>query len=232
MRPVEPADGVFAFAITAGLANDAQPLALSRALRRAVMARVQERMGQRATLPTFFTGHGSDGAPSRSGRHEHLAFVFDGPRQRLLIVAPHILERREASKTEHEQYLPALAESLGDLQELRAGTAGKLALLSGVVEHSDDPLFGRSPAWESVTPYCVTGHAKLGQAAAALEADLLTECRRAGLPRPRIEVSESFGKPDSGLFGRARLTFRAAIAGPLMLGRDRHFGGGLFAAAK
>jgi CRISPR-associated protein Csb2 len=39
------------------------------------------------------------------------------------------------------------------------------------------------------------------------------------------------GKSGMGLFGEMRLKFRAAVEGPLLLGRDRHFGGGLFAAA-
>jgi len=41
------------------------------------------------------------------------------------------------------------------------------------------------------------------------------------------EVSEV---SSDSLFGRAQLTFRTAVAGPLILGRDRHFGGGLFEA--
>jgi CRISPR-associated protein Csb2 len=81
-----------------------------------------------------------------------------------------------------------------------------------------------------VTPYRVTRHAKLRDAAAALEADILAECLREGFPPPRIEVAETLGKPGLGLFGRAQLTFRTAVAGPLILGRDRHFGGGLFEA--
>jgi CRISPR-associated protein Csb2 len=74
----------------------------------------------------------------------------------------------------------------------------------------------------------VTRHARLRDAAAALEADLLTECRRAGLPRPQIEIAKTFGKAGVGLFGLAKLRFHGATAGPVLLGRDRHFGGGLF----
>jgi CRISPR-associated protein Csb2 len=191
------------------------------------MARVQENMGERATLPAFFTGHATDGAPSRSGWHGHLAFAFDAPRKRLLIVAPHILERREASKNE-SQHLRTLEDALEDFRELRAGVAGKLALVSNAVDLSCDPLFTRSSTWESVTPYRVTRHAKFSDAAAALEGDLVAECRRAGLPRPLIEVAKTFAKPGVGLFGLAKLRFHGATAGPMLLGRDRHFGGGLF----
>jgi CRISPR-associated protein Csb2 len=230
MAPVRRIEGVFAFAIADGLKDQAEPLGLARALRRAVMARVQEKMGERATLPPFFTGHAANGAPSRSGRHEHLAFVFDAPQKRLLIVAPHIVERREASKREREN-LRMLEDALEDFRELRAGAAGRLSLLSCPFEMEDNPLFARSSTWESLTPYRVTRHAKLSHAAAALEADLLAECRRAGFPRPQIEVAKTFAKPGAGLFGLVTLKYRAAVAGPILLGRDRHFGGGLFVPA-
>ncbi|MGC2522768.1 MAG: type I-U CRISPR-associated protein Csb2 [Stellaceae bacterium] len=230
MAPVRDTSGVFAFAVMDALTK-AEPLGLTHALRRAVMACVQEKMGERATLPAFFTGHAPNGAPWRSGRHEHLAFVFDAPRKRLLIVAPHVLERREASKNEHEN-LRTLEETLKDFRELRSGAAGKLVLLSNAVDLSDDPLFARSSVWESLTPYRVTRHTRLNDAAAALEADLLAECRRAGFLRPRVEVTKTFAKPGAGLFGLAKLRLHGAAAGPILLGRDRHFGGGLFVATR
>jgi CRISPR-associated protein Csb2 len=230
MAPLRGTDGVLAFAISNGLAHEAEPIGLARALRRAVMALVQKKMGERATLPLFFTGHEVNGAPARSGGHRHLAFVFDLPRRRLLIVAPNILERREAFKDER-QYIRTLEDAVENLCELRAGSAGKLSLYSSSVDVQNDPLFAPSRVWMNLTPYRVTRHAKLRRAATALEADLLAECRRAGLPRAQIEVSEAFGKSGLGLFGHARLTFRSAVAGPLLLGRDRHFGSGLFEAA-
>jgi CRISPR-associated protein Csb2 len=229
MAPVRRTEGIFAFGIIDGLTEQAEPLALARALRRAVMARVQEKIG-RETLHAFFTGHAADGTPLRPGRHQHLAFIFDTPRKRLLIVAPHILARRDVSKAERERYLPLLEDAVAGLHELRAGAAGKLVLAPTLIEQPD-PLFEPSPIWTSVTPYRVTRHAKLRDAAAALEADILAECLREGFPRPRIKVAETFGKPGLGLFGRAQLTFRTAVAGPLILGRDRHYGGGLFEAA-
>ncbi len=231
MAPVRRTDGIFAFAIMDGLTDQAEPLGLTRTLRRAVMARVQENMGPRATLPAFFTGHAADGAPSRSGRHEHLAFAFDAPRKRLLIVAPHILERRGALPSERE-HLRTLEETLEDFRELLAGTAGKLALVPSAPDLSDDPLLAPSQTWESLTPYRVTRHARLNDAAAAVEDDLLAECRRAGLPRPQVEIAEIFTKPGAGLFGLAKLRFHCAAAGPMLLGRDRHFGGGLFVTAR
>jgi CRISPR-associated protein Csb2 len=226
MAPARHADGVLGFAIVDGLTDHAEPLELARSLRRAVMSRVQEKIGERGALPAFFSGHAPDGTAARSGRHEHLAFVFDAPRKRLLIIAPHMLERREPSKGEHEN-LRTLDDALDDFRELRAGRAGRLSLFSFQAE-MQDPLFTRARTWRSLTPYRVTRHAKMSHAAAALDADLLVECRRAGLPRPQIEVAETFARPGAGLCGRVTLRFRIAVAGPVLLGRDRHFGGGLF----
>jgi CRISPR-associated protein Csb2 len=234
MAPVRRADGVFAFAIADGLADEPEPRLLTCALRRAVMARVQKEQEKsgRDSLPTFFTGHAADGAVSRPGRHEHLVFAFDAPRTRLLILAPHLLEHRDARRDECERYLPLLAAALEDFRELRAGAAGKLVLVPNAVDPSHDPLFAPSQTWRSLTPYCLTRHAKFRDAAAALEADLLAECLRVGLPRPRIEIADVHGKRGLGVFGHVRLFFRTAVAGPLILGRDRHFGGGLFVAAE
>ena len=105
MKPVRRTEGVLAFAIVDGLAGQPDHHELSRALRRAVMARVQEQLGSRTTLPVFFSGHEPNGAPAGSGGHEHLAFAFDAARKRLILLAPHILERREARPAEREHLL-------------------------------------------------------------------------------------------------------------------------------
>jgi CRISPR-associated protein Csb2 len=149
----------------------------------------------------------------------------------LLILAPHVLERRQASQDERKQ-LHTLERALDGFCELRAGAAGKLALVSCHIDLAQDPLFARSRAWESLTPYRVTRHARMNGAATALEADLLAECRRAGLPEPKLAVAKTFGEPGVGLLGWVKLEFHGAVQGPILLGRDRHFGGGLFAAAE
>ena len=213
MRPVRRTQGVYAFDITGGLAKQADQSGLARALRRAVMARVQAQLGPRAALPVFFSGHEATGAPASSGGHEHLAFAFDAPRKRLIIVAPHILERREARARESE-HLSSLDDALADFRELRAGEAGMLTLVPCPIEMQEDPLFASSRSWESLTPYRVTRHAKMNDPARALEADLLAECRRGGLPRPEIEIINTFGKSGLGLLGRAKLTFAERSRAP------------------
>ena len=63
--------------------------------------------------------------------------------------------------------------------------------------------------------------------------DLSTECVRRGLPRPEVKLLASSAVPDGGgLVARAQLRFATAVQGPLLLGRDSHQGGGLFAVER
>ena len=118
-----------------------------------------------------------------------------------------------------------------DFRELRAGSAGCLVVRASAIDPDADPLFAASRVWESVTPYQVTRHTKHVGAAEALSADVRAECRRRGLPEPRVTPIEPPGGPGVGLVGGARLTFQAAVKGPVILGRSRHLGGGLFAGS-
>lgn len=193
------------------------------------MARVQNVIGSRAILPSFVTGHEPGGAPTRSG-HRHLTFLFDPISRRLLVVSPHVIDRRSSSR-EEVGHLEHLDQALHDLRELRAGASGLLTLERHQVEIGSDSLFAASTVWESATPYQVTRHVKGVGAAAALAANLRTECLEAGLPEPEVTPMASWGVSGSGLSGNARLTFKVAVDGPITLGRSRHLGGGLFVAA-
>jgi CRISPR-associated protein Csb2 len=224
LAPVTQVDGVFAFAIEAGLERIPSPEGLARALRRAVMARVQATLGPRRKLPTFFTGHEDDGEPTHSA---HLTFTFDPTAMRLLIIAPHIIERRAATATDRE-HLGTLQRALGALSELRGGSAGRLLLRPTLIDEEADPLLSPAATWMSATAYRVNRHAK-GGAVSALIADLLAECRRFGLPEPKgVTTSHVRGISGVGLVGFARIEFHVAIPGPIALGRNRFAGGGLF----
>lgn len=227
LAPAHRADGVLAFAIVDGLAEDASAQTLTYALRRAVLARVQEELGAGKPLPLYFTGHESNGAPSRGGHHAHVAFAYDEIARRLLVIAPHVLERRSPRRDE-EQNWRLLAAAMRRFDELRAGPAGKLRLAHLLFDETSDPLFALSRQWRSATAYRVTRHRDRADPAAALVADIKDECRRLGLPRLDIEVVQTKGVPAVGLTGRARLHFAVAVSGPILIGRDRHFGGGLF----
>jgi CRISPR-associated protein Csb2 len=222
MAPVQQVEGVLAFSIMDGLAADAEPLQLARALRRVVMARVRDTMGLRDTdaLPMFFCGHEIDGSAARRGRHTHLAFVPDLARQRLLVIAPHLMEHRKPSKDECE-HLTILVRALAGLSELRAGRAGKLALEQVDITPEVDPLFAASKEWAAATPYAPTRHAKRN-GRDSLRDDVLQEVERRQLPVP-LAVE----RKDTNLL----LRFKVAVPGPVLLGKTIHFGGGLFACS-
>lgn len=220
--------GVHAFSVTDGLDGKPQPLDVARALRRAMMARVQAVVGEREMLAPFFCGHEEDGAPLRRSHSSHLACAFEPASRLLLVLAPHLIERRSPTKQERES-LNTLDVAMEGFRELRAGSAGRLTLSPSVVsDQGGGSLFGRSRVWSTVTPYVVTRHAKGVGAAKALVADVRAECRRLGLPEPTVESLNVRGVSGTGLMADVRLMFGQSVSGPLLLGRTRHFGGGLF----
>ena len=81
-----------------------------------------------------------------------------------------------------------------------------------------------------MTDYDVARHRRRLDDEEALKADVLAELQRCGWPAPgAVEVSTARRGPRGGLSGRLRLTFAAAQAGSLLIGRTAHKGGGLFA---
>jgi CRISPR-associated protein Csb2 len=232
MAPIRRVEGIHSFAILDGLADCANPMVLAHALRRAVMSRVQEQIGRRARLPAFFSGHEPNGMPACSGIHAHLAFAADLVRHRLLIVAPHVLEGREPTWPER-QHLETLDASVADLSDLRAGAAGRLKLAWSPIYAYADPLFGAARSWESVTDYQPTRHGKRMTPNEALVSDVQSEVLRRGIAMPtHIEIIELREGPRDGLAGRLRLRFATVVSGPILIGRTRHFGGGLFSAVE
>jgi CRISPR-associated protein Csb2 len=216
-------------------------LPVARALRRAVMARVQAVAGERLRsgeqLPPFFTGHEPAGAPARSGDHRHLFFLADdndgdGRIDRLAIISPDLVDRSSgARKSELAGWWAWLEEACAGFSELRAGKAGKLILTpADAVE--DDRLFGTARDWRTRTPYSPTRHPRRAEGRdAAIAADLVAECVRRGLPRPEVRSIAVKVGPRGGLAAEAELRFRVTVRGPVLIGRDSHFGSGVFAAA-
>ena len=117
-----------------------------------------------------------------------------------------------------------------DLTTLAAGRAGRLSLAPLPV-YAEDPLLQAARVWESVTPYRVTRHAKGASPEEALAADASRDLERRGFPTASVAVIDASTGPSGGLSGRLRLTFRQAVRGPILLGRTRHKGGGVFAGA-
>lgn len=225
-------DGFFALEFAGSApARDAAPIGIARSLRRAVMARVRDALAldPDAGLDQFFSGHEPDGTSSRANSSRHLSFQWDPARGRLLVIAPHRLERRMAGWRELP-LLQTLERALDGLVELRAGSAGCLGVRRASVAGSD-PLLVSARRWISLTPYAVTRHRRCPSAGDALAADVRAECARCGLPMPEVRVIDARGVRGRGLEGRVQLDFSAAVAGPIALGRSSHLGGGLFAAA-
>jgi len=229
MSPVRHCEGVWVFDIVDGLATSVDPTGLARALRRAVMARVQSTLGRGQRLSPYFPGHEHDGSIARTEEHPHLAFAFDPLGQRLLVIAPHSLDHRPPAPSETDQWR-TLETSLTNLSILRAGANGLLTLRPIVGCIDSDPLFATSRHWESLTPYQVTRHSKRFGAATAIAVDIAIECQRRGLPVPQVTPTAIHGQRGIGLTGRITLAFAVAVNGPPLLGKNRHFGGGLFAA--
>lgn len=219
--------GVWAYDIVDGLKGNTSPELLTRSLRRAVMAKIQMQIGARRTLPGYFTGHAPDGSALRRGSHEHLAFAFDPEQKRFYVIAPHLLESRTAYRREKD-YLEQLDLALRDFAQLRAGPAGLLRLAQVSSTIAESQLLTRARRWETVTPYKLTRHAKRLSPSEALCKDVLAEIRRLQLPIPDVEVLSVDQGPKGGIEGHLRLEFPQTQPGPILIGRTRHFGGGLF----
>lgn len=231
-EPVGEPPSIHAFALNQDVAP-AQIVAVCKALHRAEMSRVRTLLNRREREPldVFFSGHETDGAPARSGTHDHLFFTLHLASRRLLIVAPHMAGHRERGEGEWTQ-LRRLDDAMTGLTTLRAGKAGAFKLRALPEPDSDDPLLRASRIWTSATPYVPTRHPKRGEDVEAfVREDIFGECLRRKLPRPQtIDLNLRTG-PKGGLSADARLRFAAAVAGPILLGRASHTGGGLFEAA-
>lgn len=232
MEPVTDSCDVFVFNLgpTCRVAFEDQH-ALVRSLRRALMALSRDDNGH---VPRLFSGHERAGAPARSGKHEH-AFLAaddadgDGRIDRLIVAAPWSCDRTAEGSRDDRACFERVVTTL---THVRAGRLGVLTLGPAFAPADCDPLVGPARVWESRTSYRPTRHAGRGKALdAAVVRDVIAECERRSLPRPVVELLElSVGPNGGGLAARIRLRFAVAVEGPIMLGRDSHRGGGLFAS--
>jgi CRISPR-associated protein Csb2 len=235
--------GLYAFDIEDGATiRDVDVEAVTRALRRAVMARAQAVAGRRLkrgeALPTFFSGHvqvGGRGAlsgPAVSGVHEHLFYAVDlgrdGRPPRLLVIAPHQADRTPEVRRRTRGYLHWLDQALEGLVDLRAGSVGRFRLSRTAIS-STDPIFGRGAIWTALVPYRPTRHPHRGDdVEASLRQDVLMECARRNVPKPDVEIIEWTEGERGGLTARIRLKFARGVSGPVLLGAGSHYGAGLF----
>ena len=219
----------FSIAPEANVATTDAP-SLLHAVRRALMALSEDKQGR---VPRLFSGHEPDGAPARSGGHEHIFLATDdtdedGRIDRLIVAAPWVCDHTTQGSREDRACFDGVVTTLTNV---RAGPLGVLALGPAYALATGDPLVGPSRVWESRTPYRPTRHTGRGKRTDAFVVqDIIAECERRGLPKPEAELLELNIGPNCGLAARVRLRFAVAVEGPVMLGRDSHKGGGLFGA--
>ena len=220
---------VFSIASETSIAT-ADAASLLHAVRRALMALSRDDNGH---VPPLFSGHEREGAPARSGGHDHVFLAADdadgdGRIDRLIVAAPWACDRTTKGSREDRA---CFARVVTTLTNVRAGRHGVLTLGSAGALVAGGPLVGPACVWESRTACHPTRHAGRGKDLdAAVVRDVIAECERRGLPKPEVELLELNAGPNGGgLAARVRLRFAVAVAGPIMLGRDSHKGGGLFA---
>lgn len=222
--------GVFAFDVEGGLPEDVDSTSLARSLRRAILARVQTvlRARDESGVPSYFHGHAIDGEPLRAVRSTHLAFSVDAARSRLLIVPPHVLDGWDHPFDDAAANLETLERALEGFTTLRAGRAGVLSVRAARLS-SSDALLCSARVFRSVSDYVVCRHAKRTSAEETVVTDVRRECERRRLPRPSaVRVDSVRGVAGVGVVARVELSFLVAVRGPILLGRTRYLGGGLF----
>ena len=185
----------------------------------------------------LFSGHEQDGRSDSAGHHAHVFLAADGDAgddgsiTRLIVAAPWIVDH--SIKPRHDTQRRFFDEVVRRLVELRAGPLGRLDGLVAESVHDGDPLLGPASLWVGRTPYIATRNLKKrDQPADLVKADVITECRRRGLPAPaEVEVLNVGAGPRGGRpAAMLKLRFATAVSGPILLGRDSHTGGGLFHA--
>src|SRR5262249_40968509 len=129
------------------------------------------------------------------------------------------------------KHLEVLDRALAGLTELRAGVAGLLTLRRAAFSPETDPVTRAARVWTSGTPFTVTRHLQQVTAHDALRIEIERCCAARGLPPPTVALHDVRGIPGRGLQGRVTLEFRVAADGPIVLGRTRYLGGGLFRAS-
>ena len=207
------------FRITGGLQSGADVETVCHHFRRAVMSLFGDLPGKGAIDPVF-SGHSSDGADLD---HKHLFFgaELDARQPRVFLHGWLSSEQRRC-----------LDKVALKLQVILAGPAGELKVKSTTPERRDDPAFGWSRHWASSTDYIPTRHPKGTDQAFALESDIRVELARRGFPEPAsVRLLRVYEGRRGGVKVRLSLSFDDKVAGPILLGRTSHFGGGLMRRA-
>lgn len=210
---------VIVLRIDAGLAENASSTGIADAFRRALMARTQERLGNKP-LPAWLTGHLSNGDVVRDERGR-LRLIADLERQRLLTLVP------MSSMGERAEQRDEVIAALSTMRELKAGAGGRL-LLRRVALEEHDVLFASGRRWTSVNDYLVNRHDHGRNLHTLIVNDVRAACARQRLPMPDVDVLSTSVVKGAGIFAMLKLKFAVDVVGPILIGRNRMLGGGLF----
>lgn len=212
-------DDVLVLSIDAGLEESASSTGIADAFRRALMARAQEYLGNKP-LPAWLTGHLWNGDVVRDERGR-LRLVADLDRQRLLALVPMF------SMGEHAENREEVIAALSTMRELKAGAGGRL-LLRRVPLDDHDVLFSSGRRWRTVNDYLVNRHDHGRNLPTLIVNDVRAACARQRLPVPDVDVLSTSIVKGAGIFAKLKLTFAIDVVGPILIGRNRMLGGGLF----
>lgn len=204
----------------------AQRAAATQAVRAALMSLARDGRGG---VPTLFSGHEEGPGPAQSGAHRHIYIAMldkdgDGLLDQVQVIAPWRVDRTgaaAATEPERKDFTRVTAQ----LALVRAGAVGLLSLTP------PQPLAAEAGTiWTSQTRYRPTRHpGRDRDPASFIVADIRRELSRRGLPAPvDIQATDIRSGPRDGLSARLTLRFATPVAGPILLGRDAHRGGGLF----
>lgn len=228
MQPVadEPAD-----ALVLTIAEDCRPAVEERvrllsAVRRAVMSLARDEQG---SVERLFSGHERDGAPARSGVHEHIYFASedadgDGRLDRIFVIAPWRVDGRCRADNQLQQRFSSVIEKL---RVVRAGPVGLIRLGPARPPEEDDHYFRRARVWRTRVPFRPDRHPKGSDVTRTISQSIALSLHQQGTPRTAVEITGLQKGPRGGLSVHARLEFAVAVPGPILLGRDAHMGGGL-----
>lgn len=226
LRPSASRLSPLAFLIGDVLPGDFDAVALTDSFRRAVMACVRNHTGS-SRLDPYVTGHNRDGSPTKRERQPHVAYACDPTTNRLLIFPPQTPNADRFAKQHH-----AVESATRNLKLLHSASCGSLKIIPVVEQYSADHLdrlTTTSAVWTSLTPYFVSRFAKKTTAEDVIRLDVMSECKRHGLPRPiRVDIDSRKSSSGKGLSAMLTVAFKCPVSGPMLLGKTRHKGGGLF----
>lgn len=238
VREAPPKCAVFSIGRGAVLNESTRGPALE-AVRRALMA-IDGGLGDEAESSLLFSGHAGDSGPARGGSHRHVFLALGasweashgGDRlDRLYVFRPEMADRTaQLAASESRRFERVVAA----LERVKAGRLGVLVLDPLSEPVADDRHLAKSRYWETETAYRPTRQPQRGKNIEdEVRRDVLRECRRRALPRPHVAILDLDAGPKGGnVTARVAILFASAVAGPILLGRDSHAGGGFFARAE